>query len=120
MNTVGDRFLTEPTQRPPFLAEFQHNRKQSAARKKRASLQARISVAMEVPASNVDTATGDSDNDEHMSSRVIKTGALSKTTIRSGRKDSKSWHTRQRYFRLTEEALEYFHQFTHVSHALHR
>ena len=112
--------MTEQTQRfrPHSLADFQRSRKQSTARKKRASFPARVSVAMEVPAgSNVSTGTEGSGKDELTGPCIIKTGTLSKTTI-SGKEDSKSWYTRQRYFRLTEEALEYFHQFTYVSQAL--
>ena len=48
---------------------------------------------------------------------ALKTGVLSKTSI-GRREGSRPGPTRQRRFRLTEEALEYFHQFSHVSNLI--
>ena len=46
---------------------------------------------------------------------VLKDGVLSKTTITYKGDTTKVGPTRQRLFRLTEGAIEYFHQFSLVS-----
>ena len=48
---------------------------------------------------------------------VLKDGVLSKTTITYKGDTTKVGPTRQRHFRLTEGAIEYFHQFSLVSFA---
>lgn len=49
-------------------------------------------------------------------SRALKTGNLIKTSQSAGNKSkSAPGHSRQRKFRLTNEALEYFQNFSHVS-----
>ena len=48
---------------------------------------------------------------------VLKDGVLSKTTITYKGDTTKVGPTRQRNFRLTEGAIEYFHQFSLVSSA---
>ena len=55
--------------------------------------------------------------DDNEAVEVIRDGALSKTTITYKGETTKVGPTRQRHFRLTEGAIEYFHQFSLVSSA---
>ena len=54
---------------------------------------------------------------EDVTEEVLKDGVLSKTTITYKGDTTKVGPTRQRHFRLTEGAIEYFHQFSLVSSA---
>ena len=47
--------------------------------------------------------------------RALKTGNLTKTSQSVGGNKSNPGFSRHRRFRLTKEALEYFHTFNHVS-----
>ena len=55
--------------------------------------------------------------DDNEAVEVIKDGVLSKTTITYKGETPKVGMTRLRHFRLTEGAIEYFHQFSLVSSA---
>ena len=102
------------TLRLPFLTEprFTHNRRTTIRRPTLIS-----KVAVKLSPSSTDAAEySEDERGGHSLCHIIKTGVLSKTTI-SGKDGSKPGQTRKRNFRLTEEAFEYFHQFSHVSHA---
>ena len=121
---AGDTHPTERTHtlEHKLLTEVCLSRSQDTFRKK--SNDAGFSnaeVAVEFPSgeTNLSTYTNErskEERDEH-STHVIKIGVLSKTTVScSGKEGSKRGQTRQRHFRLTEEALEYLHQFSQVNH----
>lgn len=123
---AGDVRPTERTRtlKRQLLAEIRLSRSQGTFRKKNNesdTIFANAAVAADVPPGETDSSTYTISNepskekrDEH-STRVIKIGVLSKTTI-SHKEGSKRGQTRHRHFRLTEEALEYLHQFSQVNH----
>ena len=97
------------------VAEIRLSRCQSTF-KKNDTVLANTAVVADFPSetdsSTYTIASRKKERDEH-STRVIKVGVLSKTTI-SCKEGSKPGQTRHRHFRLTEEALEYLHQFSQV------
>lgn len=124
MNIAGGPLYRTPQQPRkltlPFLTEIHLSRKRSTIMKRNHApeiLKANATAAVELPppTTDHDTAGQSSGKGEcTKGSGVIKTGTLSKTTL-SGKENSRPGQTRHRHFRLTEEALEYFHQFSHVS-----
>lgn len=117
LNTVGMQTRNRArTLRLPFRMEprFSHNRGRTTIR--RPTLFSNSKVAVKLSPSSTDAAEHSKDERDERDLCVIKAGVLSKTTI--SRKDQlKPGQTRCRHFHLTEEALEYLHQFSHVSHA---
>lgn len=61
-----------------------------------------------------ETPTPSEENPYIVVSRALKTGHLVKTSKSIGKKSTPG-NSRQRKFRLTNEALEYLHTFSHVS-----
>ena len=113
----------EPVQklRLPFITELHLSRKRSIfkGRSNNRSLNfsnpAAVTV-LEFPNRTLSTDTVTQDTDEY-GAGVLKVGLLSKTSKGRSSKENtiRPGLTRQRRFRLTEEALEYFHHFSHVS-----
>ena len=98
----------------PFLKELQFSRERSPSQDPPTGTITNPAVSAEFPSSSANTATEDTDKHDNMEG-AIKTGLLSKTSV-GRREGSRPGPTRQRHFRLTEVALEYLHQFSHVSH----
>lgn len=119
LNTIGMQPLNRHarTLRLPFLTEshFRHNRR-TTIRKPTQFLNPGVTAAAKLSPLSTDTAEHSEDERDEHGLCIIKTGALSKTTI-TGKNGLKPGQTRHRHFRLTEEAFEYLHQFSHVSHA---
>ena len=105
--------------RLPFLTELSLGRKRTTIKKKSALFTNPAVAGNFPPVSSNDDAIqrqGLAGEEENVPN-VIKTGFLSKTTV-SGKDGSKIGQSRQRQFRLTEEALEYLHTFSQV-HLIH-
>ena len=120
------------TKRLPFIREILSSRRRRASSaSKQSSSQSSQTVSNEVSTEYIPSPHEFDDGDEEggggggsaraeiTGSRAdlrecIKSGQLSKTS-RARSEGSKPGPTRVRRFRLTEEALEYFQQFSHVS-----
>ena len=98
--------------RLPFLTELRIGRERSPSQDPSITF-ANPAVTAEFPPPSTNTVT--EDVDKHCTEGAIKTGLLSKTSV-ARREGSRPGPTRHRHFRLTEIALEYLHQFSHVSH----
>lgn len=127
--TTSDSPGVRGTKGLPFIREILSSRRRrtSSASKQSSSKSVSDEVSTEYIASPHDYDEGEeggggaggSTRVEITGSRVdlrecIKSGQLSKTS-RGRSEGSKPGPTRLRRFRLTEEALEYFQQFSHVS-----
>lgn len=97
----------------PYLKELQCSRERSPSQDLSITF-ANPAVTAEFSHPSTNTVTGDTDTKHDIIEGAIKTGLLSKTSI-GRREGSKPGPTRQRHFRLTDVALEYLHQFSHVS-----
>ena len=102
--------------RLPFLTELSLGRKRTTIKKKSALFTNPAVAGNFPPVLSNDQRQGLAGEEENVPN-VIKTGFLSKTTV-SGKDGSKIGQSRQRQFRLTEEALEYLHTFSQV-HLIH-
>ena len=122
---ISDSPGVRGTKRLPFIREILSSRRRrtSSASKHYSSQASRNEVSTEYIAAPQDEegvgGGGGSSKIEITGSRAdlresIKSGNLSKTS-RGRSEGSKPGPTRIRRFRLTEEALEYFQQFSHVS-----
>ena len=106
----------------PFIREILNSRRRrssSVSKPQVAKTMSTSEVSTEYLPSPHDNEEGEEGGGEITGSRAdlrecIKSGQLSKTS-RGRSEGSKPGPSRVRRFRLTEEALEYFQQFSHVS-----
>ena len=133
--TPSDSPGVRGTKRLPFIREIlSSRRRRTSSASKQSSSQPNRNVSNEVSTEYIPSSHeydegeeggvgGESTRVEVTGSRAdlrecIKSGQLSKTS-RGRSEGSKPGPTRVRRFRLTEEALEYFQQFSHVSPPVH-
>lgn len=106
--------------RLPFITELHRSRNKSIHRGRSNSRSKRISTTVPAPEpqpnrkSTASTDTAAQGIDEY-GADVLKVGLLTKTSKGRSENSIRQGLTRQRRFRLTEEALEYFHYFSQVS-----
>ena len=98
----------------PFLKELQFSRERSPSQSPSITF-ANPAVTAEFPSLSANTAKEGTDKHDNNMEGAIKMGLLSKTSV-GRREGSRPGPTRHRHFRLTEVALEYLHQFSHVGH----
>ena len=114
-NSTDMRGADPPGHRLPFLTELNHGFKPVCHSKDEITTSTTFANPLVTAEHSPPTSeAGGEESDINYHSNTLKMGLLSKTTV-GRREGSKPGPTRQRHFRLTEVALEYFHLFSHVS-----